>query len=124
MKQVDTIILVKDIIKSKEFYEKFFKLEILHDWESMIVFKNRLALHQKDLIQPKSFADKIKLNSDDFGNIIIYIELEKGDSLEELLAKAENEGIEVIHGIYSLPWQRIIRILDPDNNIIEIGEPN
>lgn len=123
MKQVDTIVLVEDIKKSREFYEGNFKLEILHDWESMIIYKNRLALHQRDLLKPESFAQKIKSETKQFNNLIIYIELDQGESLENLLDKLESDNIEIVHGIYKLPWQRIIRVLDPDNNIVEIGEP-
>lgn len=124
MKQIDTIVLVDNISKSRKFYETYFNLEILHNWESMIIYKNRLAFHQKGLLQPKSFADRIELRTKQFNNLIIYIELGKNEDLDKLLVKLEKDNIEIIHGIYNLPWQRIIRVLDPDGNIIEIGEPS
>lgn len=89
----------------------------------MIIFKNRLALHQRDLLQPKSFFDKINSQTNKNNNLIVYIELENNEILEDILLKLQKNEVEIIHGIYQLPWQRIIRILDPDNNIIEIGEP-
>jgi len=33
-------------------------------------------------------------------------------------------GLEILHGIRDLPWQKIFRIYDPDKHIIEIGEPH
>lgn len=121
MKQVDTIVLVKDIKRISSFYIDLFGLEILHDWDSMIIFKNRLSFHQIDKLEPKSFSDKLHSGT---GGVIIYLELDPGVDLEGILNKLENNGIEIIHGIYKLPWQRIIRVYDPEGNIVEIGEPS
>lgn len=121
MKQVDTIILVKDIKRSAGFYKNIFGLEVLHDWETMIIFKNRLSLHQTDKLLPEEFAESLKEHHNK--GFIIYLELENGKKLEEVLLNLQKNNVEIIHGIYNLPWQRIIRVYDPDHNIIEIGEP-
>lgn len=123
MKQVDTILLVKDIKESHKFYIENFGLEVLHDWDSMMIYKNRLALHQKDKIQPQEFASSLGAG-DNSGSVIIYIELDRTESLEDKLDYLKNKGVEIIHDIFSLPWQRIFRVYDPDRNIIEIGEPS
>lgn len=122
MKQVDTILLVRDIKKSDEFYRNIFGLEVLHNWEVMMVYKNRLAIHQIDKIQPEEFAQSIKIN--DHNNVIVYIELDINERLEDILNLLKDNSIKIIHGIYALPWQRIIRCYDPDGNIVEIGEPS
>lgn len=121
MKQVDTIVLVKDIKKSDQFYKEAFGLEVLHDWQTMIIYKNRLALHQVDKLQPAEFAESLTLQNS--SPVIIYLELDEGKKLEDLLDHLGEMNVPVIHGIYSLPWQRIIRVKDPDGIIIEIGEP-
>lgn len=122
MKQVDTILLVNNIKESDSFYRELLGLEVLHDWEVMMVYKNRLAIHQLDKIQPQEFAES--LNSENRGNVIVYLELESNENLEDYLFKLKENGVEIIHGIYSLPWQRIFRCYDPDGNIVEIGEPS
>ena len=118
MKQIDTIILVKDIKKSTEFYESILNLKILHDWKSMVVFENRLAIHQVDLLEPKEVIQKY-VTARSLGNIIIYLSTE--NIINEYSRLSEN-GIKIIHGIVDLPWQKIFRIWDLDENIIEIGE--
>ncbi|NJL72789.1 MAG: hypothetical protein HC888_15090 [Candidatus Competibacteraceae bacterium] len=122
MKQVDTIVLVKDIEKTREFYTRHFHLEILHDWKTMIVFKNRLAFHQVDKLFPQEeLAAHLEFNSMGRGNVVIYLETE---NLEESLEYVKRNGIEVIHGIVTFPWNkdRIIRVKDPDGYIVEIGQ--
>lgn len=124
MKQVDTIILVKDIKISHQFYSGILGLEVLHDWKSMIIYRNRLAIHQTDLLKPESFAEQMRRDGEEIkNNLIIYVELDKDESLEGCLSTLQSKGIELIHGIYELPWQRIFRIYDPDGYIVEIGEP-
>jgi len=118
MKQIDTIILVKDIKKSTEFYESVLNLKILHDWKSMVVFENRLALHQVDLLEPKEVIQKY-VTARSQGNIIIYLSTE---SIINEYSRLSENGIKIIHGIVDLPWQKIFRIWDLDENIIEIGE--
>lgn len=123
MKQVDTIVLVKNIKEIDIFYRNILGLEILHDWGDMLIYKNRLALHQVDKLQPEEFARSMDSINSINNRVIIYLELEKGYVLEDILIKLKDKKVNIIHGVYQLPWQRIIRIYDPENNIIEIGEP-
>jgi predicted enzyme related to lactoylglutathione lyase len=120
MKHVDTIILVKDIKASKDYYQGTLGLEILSDWESMIIFKDRFAIHQSSLLQPQAnIKSELKKGSQGCGNVVIYFEVDNiKDEYERLLRK----GVKIIHGIISLPWQKIFRCKDPDGHIIEIGE--
>ena len=53
-------------------------------------------------------------------NVIIYFEAE---NLDIAYQKMVEKGIGILHGIVELPWQKIFRIVDPDNHIIEIGNP-
>lgn len=117
MKQVDTIILVSDIRKVKEFYEGIMKLDLLHDWKSMVIFKDRLAFHEKSRLLPGEIADRL---FDAKGNaVIVYISTA---DIESEYGRLKGAGVRIIHGIVDLPWQRIFRIYDIENNVIEIGE--
>lgn len=118
--QIDTIVLVKDINASKTFYRETIGLELLHDWESMVIFRNRLALHQADLVEPKEIvASFLDLKSIGSSNLIIYIGTV---DISVEFARLQEKGVEFIHGIVELPWQKIFRIRDIDGYVIEIGE--
>lgn len=122
MKQVDTIVLVSDIKRSHAFYNGILGLEIVHDWESMMVYKNRLAIHQADLLQPQEVMNRLlKKGKQGGNNLIIYLELEN-ESIESCFERLSGENVELIHGIYALPWQKIFRLYDPDGHIVEVGE--
>jgi predicted enzyme related to lactoylglutathione lyase len=121
MKHVDTIILVEDIETSKKFYMEVMGLEILHDWGNMIIFKDRFSIHKSDVLQPESIIkNQIAQGKQGRNNIIIYFEVE---NLEDEYQKIVEKGIRILHGIVEVPWQKIFRIYDPDNHIIEIGNP-
>jgi len=121
MKHVDTIVLVEDIEISKKFYTEVIGLEILHDWGDMIVFKERFSIHTANKLLPESESKKhIRPGKQGQNNLIIYFEAE---DLDVEYQKIVEKGITILHGIVELPWQKIFRIYDPDNHIIEIGNP-
>lgn len=121
MKHIDTIILVNDLDASKAFYTNMMGLEILHDWGNMLVFKERLAIHKANTLQPPEFINGfIHSGSQGLGNLILYFEA--GD-LEAEYQKLVQAGVKVIHGIVQVPWQKLFRVYDPDGHIVEIGSP-
>lgn len=121
MKHVDTIILVKDLGISSRFYREVIGLEILHDWDTMIVFKERFSIHQADKLLPSEETEKfISREKQGRNNVVLYFET---DDLEKEYDRIHKMGIPVVHPILDLPWQKIFRIHDPDNHIIEIGAP-
>lgn len=111
---------MKDVNASKNFYRETIGLELLHDWKSMVIFKNRLALHQADLVLPKEIvASFIDLKTIGSSNLIICIGTV---DITVEFARLTEKGVESIHGIVELPWQKIFRIRDIDGYVIEIGE--
>ncbi len=121
MKHVDTIILVEDIKRSRAFYIDILGLEILHDWDVMLIFKDRFSIHQADRLLPKEEAIKVfQKGKQGQGNVIIYFEV---DDIQSTFTKMQDKGVKIIHGIVQLPQQKIFRMADPDGHIIEIGEP-
>jgi catechol 2,3-dioxygenase-like lactoylglutathione lyase family enzyme len=121
MKHVDTIILVEDIKRSRAFYIDTLGLEILHDWDVMLIFKDRFSIHQADCLLPKEETTKVfQKGKQGQGNVIIYFEV---DDIQSTFTKLQDKGVKIIHGIVQLPQQKIFRMVDPDGHIIEIGEP-
>jgi predicted enzyme related to lactoylglutathione lyase len=119
---VDTILLVENIENSRSFYSGILGLEMLHDWQTMLVYKERLALLQTDALCPVEEAQKfIQPGPQGRGNVVIYFQ---SDELEACYKKLSRAGVEILHGIIELPWERVFRIYDPDRYVIEIGEPH
>ena len=119
LKYICPLITVKDIEKSKEFYEYVLKQEIELDLGENVAFKGGVAIHDMEHFQNltgKSLSTKI---SKDF--MELYFEL---DEIEELESKLESLNAEFVHKIREQPWgQRVMRFYDPDKYIIEVGEP-
>lgn len=120
LKHVETILLVENIETSKRFYQDVLGLEILHDWGAMVVFKDHLAIHQASELQPREETQKfVPPGPCGHGNAVIYLQ---SSDLEGCYRHLVEAGVEVIHGIVTLPWERLFRIYDPDRYVIEIGE--
>lgn len=122
MKHVDTIVLVKDIKVSKDFYVNIMGLDILCDWGNMLIFKERFSIHQADKLMPEQeLKNLIHMGKQGYQNTVIYFETE---NIEDEYKRLLQQGVKMIHGIIELPWQKIFRLYDPDNHIIEIGGPH
>ncbi len=120
MKHVNTILLVNDIEISKQFYTEMLGLKIRDDWKTMVIFEGDLALHQAGELQPKELtAAFTSTGPQGRGNVVIYLQSE---DLDACCADLQQRGVEILHGIVTLPWERLFRIKDPDSYIVEIGE--
>lgn len=122
MKHVDTIVLVEDVRRSRAFYEGLLGLEVLHDWESMVVYRDRFAIQQVSGVLPADNSARLFAPSDlGRGNLIVYFET---DDLEGSRDRLRAAGVPVVCDIVQLPWQRMFRVADPDGHVVEIGEPH
>lgn len=121
VKYVCPLITVADIVRSREFYENVLKQEVEVDHGANIAFKGGFAIHDVKHFQGltgRSIKGKTR-SSKDF--MELYFESEEIEKLEE---KLKSLNIEFLHGITEQPWgQRVMRFYDPDNYIIEVGEP-
>lgn len=122
LKFVNTILFVKDIKVSKQFYADLLEIKILHDWGEMIVFENHFAVFQgKNLLQNiyegKSIENEFPFGKD---NLLAYF---ISDNLEESYNKLKANNVTIIHDIKKLPHgEKAFRFYDPDGHIVEIGE--
>lgn len=122
LKQVDTILLVQSMVVSRQFYTGLLGLEILHDWQTMLVFKERLSILQASELQPQNeIQGFIQSGTGTRSNVVIYLQ---SDDLETCCQQLTEAGVRFLHGIIALPWERVFRIYDPDGYLIEIGEPH
>ena len=117
MKFICSLITVKDINKSREFYEKILKQKVKYDFGENVTFKGDFSIHLESHFQKLINNSKILHGGNNFE---LYFET---DNLEDIEKELRQNNIEFIHEIYEQPWrQKVMRFYDPDRNIIEIGE--
>ena len=117
----NTLVFVKDIAKSKEFYRDVIGIKIETEYETIIFFENHFTIHDAKNLLQTIFGDKPKDNTlQGRRNIDIYFE---SDDIQESYRKVKESGTEIIHGIKEQAWgQNVFRFFDPDGHIVEIGE--
>jgi len=113
------VLLVNDVEKSKAFYRDLLKQEILMDIGINVGFAGGLALWQRDYainvihgpgVQPRKGND-----------VEVYFET---PDISEAWETVRSLDIPVIHELREQPWcQRVFRIYDPDQFVVEIAEP-
>jgi catechol 2,3-dioxygenase-like lactoylglutathione lyase family enzyme len=112
------VIFVKDIELSKAFYTEILDEEIEHDFGKNVALKSGLSLWE---LRPQHIiATKLDITSK--GNKIeLYFESEE---IDQIAMKLRENNVQFFHEIHEEPWgQRTIRFFDPDNHLVEIGEP-
>lgn len=117
MKMKNSLIVVKDMEKSKEFYREVLGLRVISDLGANAVLTGGLALQSEE--SWKEFISKeLSFGGNDSE---IYFEEDNFDDFAERLEKVS--GIEYVHPVKEHRWgQRVVRFYDPDKHIIEVGE--
>ena len=118
MQYQSALIAVADVKKSLAFYQKWFDMEVEMDFGWNVALKGGLNLqeHFAELVGLPEQSVKTKSH-----NMELYFECEQLDAFEQKLKS--DLTVEWVHPIKEYPWmQRVIRIYDPDQHIIEIGE--
>ena len=118
MKFHSTAIFVQDIEKSKDFYTRFLGFSVEHDFGKNVILSQGLTIWE---ILPEHIINKQLHTRNDSNRFELYFE---NENIEEIYNILHNAGINFLHKIHEEPWgQRTFRFFDPDNHLIEIGEP-
>ncbi|MDR0937491.1 MAG: VOC family protein [Oscillospiraceae bacterium] len=118
MRFLNTLLAVKDIAASKQFYHDILRLEVLSDFGANAVLTGGIALQTLEtwagfLHKPESEII-LKNNA-----VELYFEESEIEDFCEQLPK----DIQFVHGLREHSWgQRVVRFYDPDGHIIEVGE--
>jgi len=119
MKLKNILIVVKDIEKSRKFYQDLFGIELVLDNDGNMILTEGLALQDEKIW--KSFLDRDivpKSNSCE-----LYFEEQDIESFIEKLERLY-PSIEYVNRLMTHNWgQRVIRFYDLDGNLIEVGTP-
>jgi catechol 2,3-dioxygenase-like lactoylglutathione lyase family enzyme len=118
MAYVSSIIVVEDILRSRQLYEKILQLKVTADFGiNHVGFEGGLSLYRRALL-----AELIgrQANLGKHHNLVLYFEV---DNLAELEREIAQHGLEFIHRIKEQPWkQRAFRFYDYDQHVLEIAE--
>ena len=85
----NTIVFVNDMVKSRCFYEKVLELKIEVDYGVLVIYENRLAIHDGNKLQKTIFGKVQSRLKKRFGrkNIDIYFETNELEKMKRLLEK-------------------------------------
>ncbi len=117
----NTIVFVEDMARSRHFYEALLGLRVEIDYEVLVIYENRLALHEGNRLLKTIYGTEVARHDFAHRNLDIYLE---SDTLSETQDSLVAAGVEFIHPIQKQAWgQLVLRCYDPDGHIVEIGEP-
>ena len=117
MKYTGTLIAVKDMEKSKQFYHDVLGMEVAADFGANVTLTGGLVLQTLETWQSFIHTSDVTLKSN-AGEL--YFETEDMDAFYKHL---ESFDILYVHKLHEQPWgQRVVRFYDPDGHIIEAAE--
>ena len=113
------VLLVKNIKKSKYFYNIVLGQKIVMDFGKNVGFEGGLAIWDREYALNQIFQKAISEVKLGGNNSEIYFEY---DQLDDLFNRLQGK-VTFVHSIKEQPWgQKCFRIYDPDNHIIEFAE--
>jgi catechol 2,3-dioxygenase-like lactoylglutathione lyase family enzyme len=119
MKYVCTLLVVKDIEKSKKFYYDVLDQEVIDDLGANVTLTGGFALQTSE--SWRGFIHKSD-NEIIYGNNDAELYFEE-DNIDSFIEKLNSFNIEYVHPLKEHSWgQRVIRFYDLDKHIIEVGE--
>lgn len=119
MKLKNILIVVKDIEKSKEFYHKLFGLETILDNDGNMILTEGLVLQEESIWKKFTGKDVIPENN----ACELYFEEKNIEAFIEKLEKYD-PSVKYVNRLMTHSWgQKVIRLYDPDGNLIEVGTP-
>lgn len=119
MKLKNTLIVVKDIEKSKKFYHDIFGLDMVLDNDGNMILTEGLVLQDEKIWKNYLGRDIIPENN----AFELYFEEE---NIEDFVEKLERlyPDVKYVNRLMTHSWgQRVVRFYDPDGNLIEVGTP-
>lgn len=117
MKLKNPMLVVADIEKSVEFYEKVLGLHVIMDFGANKTLTGGLALQTAE-----TYRDFVREKNISFGGNDFEIYFEE-DDFDVFADKLKQWDLEYVHPVIEHSWgQRVVRFYDPDKHIIEVGE--
>lgn len=120
MKYTCTLLTVRDITSSRDFYSSLLGLTVTADYGANIVLSDCIALQTLDTWQEFIQKEGSDITLPNHALELYFEETDMEGFLQKLHARSE---IRLVHPLKEHIWgQRVIRFYDPDGHIIEVGE--
>lgn len=117
MKLKNPLLVVTDMDRSVEFYQKVLGLRIVMDFGANKTLTGGLSLQTAETYRAFIGTEDVTFGGNDAE---IYFEEDDFDAFAKKLKDLEPE---LVHPVKEHSWgQRVVRIYDPDKHIIEVGE--
>ncbi len=117
MKYTSTLIAVKDMETSKQFYHDVLGLSVITDFGANVTLDGSITLQTTDTWKALIGGKDIVLHH--HASELYFEETDMDGFLEKL----QGFPIVYVHQPLTHPWgQRVVRFYDPDHHIIEVGE--
>ena len=118
MKLKNILIVVDDVEISKKFYKELFGLNVVADFDSNVILTEGLVLQERKIWE-KFLEKDVTYGHHDAE---LYFEENEMDAFIDRLNKSPFE-IQYVNPPMEHSWgQRVVRIYDPDQHVIEVGE--
>ncbi len=115
---LSSILVVEDVLRSRQLYEKIMGMKVKEDHGIYNVgFEGGLSLYQKALFQNLTGGLSV---IDRANSVVLYFEVQDLEGIERTIL---DSGFEFIHRIQEQPWkQKNFRFYDFDGHINEVAE--
>lgn len=119
MKLKNVLIVVKDIEKSRQFYNELFGLDLVLDNDGNMILTEGLVL-QDEKIWKELLGKEILPESN---SCELYFEEQNIEAFAEMLERLY-PSIRYVNKLVVHSWgQKVVRFYDLDGNLIEVGTP-
>ena len=119
MKLKNILIVVKDIERSRRFYEEVFGLKLILDNDGNMILTEGLVLQDEEIWRNFLGRDIIQKNN----SCELYFEEKDIEGFIEKLERCYPD-VQYVNKLMTHSWgQRVVRFYDPDGNLIEVGTP-
>ena len=119
MKLKNVLIVVKDIEKARQFYHDLFGLELIVDHDGNMMLTEGLVLQEEKYWTEFLGRGIIPENN----SSELYFEESDIEGFAEKLESYYPE-VRYVNRLMTHSWgQKVIRVYDPDGNLIEVGTP-
>ena len=119
MKLKNVLIVVKDIERSRQFYQELFGLNLVLDNNGNMILTEGLVLQDESIW--KQFLGKEIIRESN--SCELYFEEADLEAFIERLERIYPD-VQYVNRLMTHSWgQRVVRFYDPDGNLIEVGTP-